>query len=143
MVHTAILKRDIHSRKRYDDITADLGHDTRIFESFLLAPATMVSAAQPQDSPGNAYYPGTYPMRKPQLGFVYRLECNIADKEVLVGAPHGAGVVRSIAPITGGTFKGPELQGKVLPGGADWATVIEGTHVSYNSSLTRQQMLII
>ena len=61
----------------------------------------MVSAAQPQDSPGNAYYPGTYPMRKPQLGFVYRLECNIADKEVLVGAPHGAGVVRSIAPITG------------------------------------------
>lgn len=92
----------------------------------------MVSAAKPQDSPGNTYYPGTFPMRKPQLGFVYRLECNIADKEVHVGAPHGAGVVRSIAPITGGTFKGPELQGKVLPGGADWATVIEGTHVSYH-----------
>jgi hypothetical protein len=95
----------------------------------------MVSAAQPQNSPGNAYYPGTYPMRKPQLGFVYRLECDIADKEVLVGAPHGAGIVRSIAPITGGTFKGPELQGKVLPGGADWATVIEGTHVSFDPRL--------
>ena len=102
----------------------------------------MVSAAKPQDSPGNAYYPETYPMRKPQLGFIYRLECTIADKEVHVGAPHGAGVVRSIAPITGGTFKGPELQGKVLPGGADWATVIEGTHVSYIPSLMRQQMLI-
>jgi hypothetical protein len=74
----------------------------------------MVSAAQPQNSPGNAYYPGTYPMRKPQLG---------------------AGIVRSIAPITGGTFKGPELQGKVLPGGADWATVIEGTHVSFDPRL--------
>lgn len=81
-------------------------------------------------------------MRKPQLGFVYRLECNIADKEVHVGAPHGAGVVRSIAPITGGTFKGPELQGKVLPGGADWATVIEGTHVSLNPRSMCQQMLI-
>lgn len=68
-------------------------------------------------------------MRQPQLGYIYRLECTIAEKEVFVGAPHGAGVLRSIAPITGGTFKGPEIQGKVLPGGADWATVIEGTHV--------------
>lgn len=96
----------------------------------------MVSAAQAQaNSPGNTYYPETHPMRKPQLGFVYRLECTIADKEVHVGAPHGAGVMRSIAPITGGTFKGPELQGKVLPGGADWATVIEGTHVSSSPSM--------
>src|SRR5215475_12314954 len=35
-----------------------------------------------------------------------------------VGAvPHGT---RAIAPITGGTFEGPRLRGKVLPGGADW-----------------------
>jgi len=25
-----------------------------------------------------------------------------------------------IAPITGGTFEGPRLRGKVLPGGGDW-----------------------
>jgi hypothetical protein len=103
----------------------------------------MVSAAKPQDSPGNVYYPETCPVRKPQLGFVYRLECSIADKDVQVGAPHGAGIVRSIAPITGGTVQGPELQGKVLPGGADWATVIESTHVSYHQWLTRQQMLMV
>ena len=35
-----------------------------------------------------------------------------------VGAvPQG---VRSIFPIVGGTFEGPRLRGKVLPGGGDW-----------------------
>ena len=38
---------------------------------------------------------------------------------VTVGAvPHGT---RSIFPITGGTFEGARLRGRVLPGGADWA----------------------
>jgi hypothetical protein len=27
---------------------------------------------------------------------------------------------RRIIPITGGTFKGPDIEGEVLPGGADW-----------------------
>jgi hypothetical protein len=31
--------------------------------------------------------------------------------------PHGT---RSIVPVTGGEFEGPQLRGKVLPGGADW-----------------------
>lgn len=70
-------------------------------------------------------------MRRPGLSFLYRLECNISNEEIEIGAPHAAGVIRSIANIVGGTFKGPELSGSVLPlGGADWATVIEGTHVS-------------
>jgi hypothetical protein len=35
-----------------------------------------------------------------------------------VGAvPHGT---RVVAPITSGTFEGPCLRGKVLPGGGDW-----------------------
>jgi hypothetical protein len=82
-------------------------------------------------SPGNAYYPGSPPMQRPGMTFLYRLECTIATEEINVGAPYNAGVTRSIANITGGTFRGPELEGTVLPlGGADWATVIEGTHVS-------------
>ncbi|KAL5355108.1 hypothetical protein BJX96DRAFT_170356 [Aspergillus floccosus] len=81
------------------------------------------------DSPGNALYPASPPMRTPALTFLYRLECNISNEEIEVGPPHGAGVIRSIANIVGGTFKGPGLSGSVLPlGGADWATVIEGTH---------------
>ncbi|KAL3496407.1 hypothetical protein BJX62DRAFT_232514 [Aspergillus germanicus] len=81
------------------------------------------------ESPGNAYYPASPPMRRPGMRFLYRLECTIASEEINVGAPYGAGVIRSIANITGGTFKGPELEGTILSlGGADWATVIEGTH---------------
>ena len=31
-----------------------------------------------------------------------------------------------IAPVTGGTFSGPGLNGTVLPGGADWITQVAG-----------------
>ena len=31
--------------------------------------------------------------------------------------PHGN---RTIVPVTGGDFEGPQLRGKILPGGADW-----------------------
>lgn len=70
-------------------------------------------------------------MRLPSLSFLYRLKCQVAKEEIDVGAPHGTGNIRSIANIVGGTIKGPEIEATILPlGGADWATVIEGTHVS-------------
>ena len=40
-----------------------------------------------------------------------------APPQKLGTVPHGT---RVIAPITGGTFEGPRLRGKVLPGGGDW-----------------------
>ena len=44
--------------------------------------------------------------------------------QIVVGPPRKIGEVphgvRAIAPIEGGTFEGPRLRGKVLPGGADW-----------------------
>ena len=46
---------------------------------------------------------------------------------VQVGAPMELGEVprgrRRIIPILGGTFEGPNIRGKVLPGGADWQIV--------------------
>ena len=46
---------------------------------------------------------------------------------VQVGAPAELGDVRRgrrrIIPILGGTFEGPTIRGKVLPGGADWQIV--------------------
>jgi hypothetical protein len=43
---------------------------------------------------------------------------------VLVGSPLDFGDVgkggRRMVPITGGEFSGPQMRGKVLPGGADW-----------------------
>src|SRR5260370_39430952 len=44
--------------------------------------------------------------------------------QVVVAPPQKLGCVprgtRLIAPITSGTFEGPRLRGKVLPGGGDW-----------------------
>jgi hypothetical protein len=47
--------------------------------------------------------------------------------QVVVGPPQRVGDVphgaRVIAPVTSGSFEGPRLRGKVLPGGADWTLV--------------------
>src|SRR5438067_8726265 len=45
------------------------------------------------------------------------LQVVVAPLQKLGAVPHGA---RVIAPIAGGTFEGPRLSGKVLPGGGDW-----------------------
>src|SRR2546423_3049899 len=45
------------------------------------------------------------------------LQVVVAPPQKLGSAPHGT---RIIAPITSGTFEGPRLRGKVLPGGGDW-----------------------
>src|SRR5437868_8502722 len=45
------------------------------------------------------------------------LQVVVALLQKLGAVPGGT---RVIAPITGGTFEGPRLRGKVLPGGGDW-----------------------
>src|SRR5881296_4323119 len=45
------------------------------------------------------------------------LQVVVPPPQRLGAVPHGT---RVIAPITSGTFEGPRLRGKVLPGGADW-----------------------
>lgn len=60
---------------------------------------------------------------------------HIADLKVLVGSPVEAGNIsglnsrgkRRIIPITGGTIKGPLLNGKILPGGADFQLIVSTT----------------
>jgi hypothetical protein len=65
------------------------------------------------------------------LSWLYRLECDIAKEEINIGAPHDAGIIRSVANIVRGSIKGPGIEAEVLPlGGADWATVVKGTHVT-------------
>ena len=53
----------------------------------------------------------------PRLELAFSIEAN-------VGEPLDLGIVRHerrrIVPILGGTFAGPGIQGRVLPGGADW-----------------------
>ncbi len=53
------------------------------------------------------------------------LEVAVATPQKIGAAPHG---VRAVAPIAGGSFEGPRLRGKVLPGGSDW-TLLRGDGV--------------
>ena len=46
-----------------------------------------------------------------------KLRVVVPPPQRLGAVPHGA---RVIAPIASGTFEGPRLRGKVLPGGGDW-----------------------
>jgi hypothetical protein len=57
----------------------------------------------------------------PELKFVF-------EARVDLGAPLEIGILpsgseRRVIPILGGTFEGPSVRGRVLPGGADWQIV--------------------
>src|SRR5207302_6975396 len=62
----------------------------------------------------------------PRLAQVYRLEATLGEP---LDFGHIAQGHRRIVPLTGGTFTGPELNGKLLPGAsADWQIVLaDGT----------------
>jgi len=52
--------------------------------------------------------------------FVFAARVTV-DKPMVIGdSTHG---LRRVVPITGGTFAGPTIKGKVVPGGADWQFV--------------------
>lgn len=55
--------------------------------------------------------------------FVYEARVTLnPERHSIRNAPHGT---RNIVRIKGGTFKGPEIEGVVLEGGADWQLVRE------------------
>jgi hypothetical protein len=59
----------------------------------------------------------------PRLTQVYRLEATVAQPLDLGDISRGH---RRIVPLTGGTFTGPEINGKLLPGAsADWQIVLK------------------
>jgi Protein of unknown function (DUF3237) len=58
---------------------------------------------------------------EPRLSRIYRLEAALGEPLDLGDVSQGH---RRIVPLTGGTFTGPELNGKLLPGvSADWQIV--------------------
>jgi hypothetical protein len=63
---------------------------------------------------------------EPRLTRVYRLEAALGEPLDLGDVSQGH---RRIVPLTGGTFTGPDLNGKLLPGAsADWQIVLpDGT----------------
>lgn len=58
--------------------------------------------------------PGERPMNSRPLVTVRIIA---APPQKLGTVPHG---IRSVVPVMGGDFEGPELRGQILPGGGDW-----------------------
>jgi hypothetical protein len=58
----------------------------------------------------------------PSLSTQFVFEARVlVDKPLVVGQSSRG--LRRIVPITGGTFVGPNIKGRVVPGGADWQYV--------------------
>jgi hypothetical protein len=66
------------------------------------------------------------PLPDPCLSRIYRLEATVGEPLELGDLAQGR---RRIVPLTGGTFTGPKLNGRLLPGSsADWQLVLpDGT----------------
>jgi hypothetical protein len=58
----------------------------------------------------------------PQLSFAFEVLVEVADPTVIGTLPNGT---RRIVDILGGSFEGPGIQGRVVPGGADWQIIRE------------------
>lgn len=58
--------------------------------------------------------------RPPQLEFAFEAAVELAPVQDLGQTPAGH---RRIINITGGKVSGPRLQGRILPGGADWQII--------------------
>jgi len=70
----------------------------------------------------------SHELPNPRLTKVYRLEATVAQPLDLGDVAQGR---RRIAPLTGGRFAGPEINGRLLPGAsADWQIVLpDGTAI--------------
>lgn len=83
---------------------------------FLLA--LLLGGASTQAQPAGAAIQQTMQQEfTPALEFVMQLQVKINGVERVGETPHGS---RQSIPITGGTFKGPRIEGVVLAGGADY-----------------------
>lgn len=82
-------------------------------------------------SPGNAFGSGESSMRMPHLEFIYRVVAFMSPNNVVIPDIHSTGVARVILPISGGTVKGPLVNGVIVKdSGADWAQRIRGPRSS-------------
>jgi muconolactone delta-isomerase len=72
--------------------------------------------------------PSSFRLPDPHLTPVYRLVATLGEPVDLGDSGHGR---RRIVPLTAGTFTGPTITGKLLPGAsADWQTVLpDGTAI--------------
>jgi hypothetical protein len=85
-----------------------------------------VTPLEPHPNDPNSTRAGMFQLPDPRLTPVYRLDATVGEPLELGALGQGH---RRIAPLTGGTFTGPQISGTLVPGaGADWQTVLpDGT----------------
>jgi muconolactone delta-isomerase len=85
-----------------------------------------VTPLEPHPNDPTTPQPTNFPLPHPRPIFVYRLEAALGEPIDLGDTARGR---RRIAPLIGGTFTGPTLNGKLVPdGSADWQTLLpDGT----------------
>jgi hypothetical protein len=71
----------------------------------------------------------------PKLEFAFEVRAEVANPTVVGELPTG---VRRIVDILGGSFEGPKLKGKLLPGGADWQLIREDGFTDIDARYTLQ-----
>jgi muconolactone delta-isomerase len=87
-----------------------------------------VTPLEPHPNDPTSPRPSSFKLPDPRLTPVYRLEATLGEPVDLGDTDRGH---RRIVPLTGGTFTGPTINGKLLPGAsADWQTVLsDGTAI--------------
>jgi hypothetical protein len=71
----------------------------------------------------------------PKLEFAFEVRAEVANPTIVGQLPTGT---RRIVDILGGTFAGPKLKGKLLPGGADWQLIREDGFTEIDARYTLQ-----
>jgi hypothetical protein len=64
--------------------------------------------------------PGLETLPEPQLEFLFGMSLQVEKPDHIGPTPFGR---RRVIGVKSGTFDGPKLKGKVLPGGSDWIVV--------------------
>jgi len=87
-----------------------------------------VTALEPHPNDPRSPRPSSFQLPDPRLTPIYRLEATLGEPIDLVDSGHGH---RRIVPLTGGTFTGPAISGKLVPGAsADWQFALpDGTAI--------------
>jgi len=96
----------------------------RLLGSFLVLFSISVAATLGQNTPV-----------APKLEFAFEVRAEVADPTVVGQLSTG---VRRIVDIRGGTFEGPRLKGKLLPGGADWQLIRDDGFTEIDARYTLQ-----
>lgn len=55
-----------------------------------------------------------------EVDHLFTMTAEIGSRSVMMGAPQGS---RVVANVSGGTFEGPRLRGKIENSGGDWVTL--------------------